>query len=202
MKFKDAVIVPIEKLIPYEMNAKKHPEEQINALASMFLEYGFDQPIVVDKNYVIVKGHGRRLAAIKAGFKEVPVIVRDDMTAAKVRASRIADNRIAQTDWDAENLLSELRKIEEEDPELLLLTGHAEDELQALMSEVKDPSYEDLEAEEDPDLNTAGVRKAIQIEFSIGDYEEAFLLVKHFRDRGDYVGGMLINFLRSEKEKQ
>jgi ParB-like chromosome segregation protein Spo0J len=144
---KDAVWMDVSTLIPYDRNAKKHPESQIAALASMFLEFGFDQPIVVDKKMVIIKGHGRRLAAMKAGLKMVPVIVRDDLTPAQVRAARLADNRIAETDYDTDMMASDIAMLAEEDRELLDKLGMSDAELAKLLGGESD---EAKEAEEQP----------------------------------------------------
>lgn len=115
----------VADLIPYPANAKTHPEEQIAKLSGLLLSHGWDVPIVVDKHHVIIKGHGRRLAALKlneqgsladvAGTKDgmLPVIVRDDLTDAQVKAARLADNRIAETEWDAGFLRLELEQLNE-----------------------------------------------------------------------------------------
>ncbi len=127
-------MIAVDKLVPYERNPKKHPESQINSLAEMFQTFGFDQPIVVDANMVIIKGHGRRLAAIKAGMAMVPVIVRTDLSAAKARAARIADNKIAETDWDTEALMAEVRGLRDEDEELIHMLGIADAEMAELLN--------------------------------------------------------------------
>lgn len=146
-------MIAVDRLIPYTNNSKKHPEEQINHLASMLLEYGFDQPIVVDSNYVVIKGHGRRLAAIKAGIETVPVIVRSDLSQAKIRASRIADNKIAETDWDHEQLKFELDILREENFDLLSNIGFSDDELKKLFqteeTKTDGKSYESKELSEE-----------------------------------------------------
>ncbi|MDA5369599.1 ParB/Srx family N-terminal domain-containing protein, partial [Escherichia coli] len=98
-------------LIPYEMNAKKHDEQQIRDLAAAIKKRGFDQPITVDKNDVIITGHGRREAAIFAGLERVPVIVRDDLSDDEVRAKRLEDNRLASIDYDAIKLQKELESL-------------------------------------------------------------------------------------------
>jgi ParB-like chromosome segregation protein Spo0J len=103
---------PIEKIKPYDLNAKKHDSAQIKKIAQSIAEFGWDQPIVVDKNGVIIKGHGRRLAAMNLGYKEVPVLVRDDLTPDQVRAARLADNRVAVGDVDPEILRKELETLE------------------------------------------------------------------------------------------
>ena len=81
------------ELKPYFRNNKKHPNSQINELGRVLSEYGFDQPIVVDADMVIIKGHGRYLAALKWVLDEVPVVVRDDLSEDEARAARIIDNK-------------------------------------------------------------------------------------------------------------
>ena len=102
----------IEKLTPYENNVKKHVPEQIEKIAASIKQFGWTQPIVVDKNGVIIAGHGRRLAAIKLEIKEVPVWVRDDMTDMQVRAARLSDNRVAVGDIDTEMFRAELADLD------------------------------------------------------------------------------------------
>ena len=82
-------------LMPYYRNSKRHDRRQITLLAKAIRTTGFDQPIVVDKDRVIIKGHGRRLAAIELKMELVPVVVREDLTPEQVKASRIADNQAA-----------------------------------------------------------------------------------------------------------
>jgi hypothetical protein len=80
-------------LQPYYRNNKVHNKRQITLLARVLRTHGFDQPIVVDKDLVIIKGHGRWQAALEAKFLMVPVVVRDDLEEWQVQASRIADNQ-------------------------------------------------------------------------------------------------------------
>lgn len=103
---------PLSSIHPYELNAKIHDDAQVTKIAKSLSEFGWDQPIVVDKNGVIIKGHGRRLAAIKLGFESAPVWVRDDLTEEQVRASRLADNRVAISNVDADMLQKELASLE------------------------------------------------------------------------------------------
>ncbi|HEL3953830.1 ParB/Srx family N-terminal domain-containing protein, partial [Escherichia coli] len=117
-------------LIPYEMNAKKHDEQQIRDLAAAIKKRGFDQPITVDKNDVIITGHGRREAAIFAGLERVPVIVRDDLSDDEVRAKRLEDNRLASIDYDAIKLQKELESLVLDDIEVF---GFEERELNVLV---------------------------------------------------------------------
>ena len=86
----------IELLTKYKNNTKTHPDSQVDKIANSIKSYGFDQPIAVDTEGVIIKGHGRLMAALKLGMKKVPVIVRADLTLIQAAASRIADNKVAE----------------------------------------------------------------------------------------------------------
>lgn len=101
----------IQRLKPYELNVKIHSDEQVTRIAKSIKEFGWTQPIVVDKDGVIIAGHGRRLAATKLGFDTVPVWVRDDLNEEQVRALRLADNRVAEGDIDTELFRRELETL-------------------------------------------------------------------------------------------
>lgn len=98
----------LDDIRPYENNVKIHTEEQIKEIAASIKRFGPDQPIVVDGEGVIIKGHGRWMAAKLLGMRQFPTIVRTDLTAAEANASRIVDNRVARTDDDADRLKIEL----------------------------------------------------------------------------------------------
>lgn len=98
---------PVARLKPYAKNAKLHPPEQVAHLARIFARHGFDQPIVVDGKGIIVKGHGRWLAAKEAGMSTVPVVVRD-LTKAQAAEARLADNRVAEFGWDFDAIVAEV----------------------------------------------------------------------------------------------
>jgi len=104
--------IDIYKLKPYKLNAKQHPESQIEGLSQSIKTFGFTQPIVVDKNNEIIIGHGRLEAAKKAGLKNVPIVKRDDLTANEVKALRLIDNRIAETSWDSQLLHLDLSELD------------------------------------------------------------------------------------------
>ena len=82
----------VSEIKPYEKNAKKHPPEQVEHIANSIREFGWQQPLVIDKNNVLVIGHGRLLAAKKLGLEDVPVVRADDLTEAQIKALRLADN--------------------------------------------------------------------------------------------------------------
>jgi ParB/RepB/Spo0J family partition protein len=96
---------------PYELNVKKHDQAQIERIGHSIKQFGFDQPVVVDKNHVIIKGHGRRMGAMHIGLTEIPVLVRDDLTDEQVRAARLADNRVALGDIDTDMFREELSTL-------------------------------------------------------------------------------------------
>ena len=102
---------PIE-LIPYANNAKIHTSEQIDLIAWQIYKFGFDQPIVINHHNVILKGHGRREAAIKLGMKEVPCVVREDLDEMEQIASRIGDNKSAISETDKDKLKFELGTLQ------------------------------------------------------------------------------------------
>lgn len=95
----------------YAKNAKKHPEEQIKAIANSIKEFGFRQPLVLDKNMEIIVGHGRLAAAKLLGMTTVPVVMADDLTEEQVKAFRLADNKTNESDWDFGLLAEEISDL-------------------------------------------------------------------------------------------
>ena len=111
----------VEDLIPY-INNPRNNENAVDKVASSISEFGFKNPIVIDKNNVIINGHTWLLASKKLGLKEVPVIVADDLSEAQVKAFRIADNKTSEyASWDKELLRVELDMLEEMDFDLELV---------------------------------------------------------------------------------
>ena len=98
----------LDSITPYGKNAKKHDKRQINNVAESIKQYGFVQPIVVDRDGVIVIGHCRALAAKKLGMEEVPCVCVDDLTPEQVNALRLVDNKSNESDWDFDLLADEL----------------------------------------------------------------------------------------------
>lgn len=101
----------IKDLKPYKKNAKKHPKEQIEQIANSIKEFGFTQPVLIDKNNCVVAGHGRILGAKKAGLKEVPTLCLDDLTEEQIKAYRLADNKLNESEWDAKLLDEEVSML-------------------------------------------------------------------------------------------
>lgn len=122
-----------ESLTPYFNNTKQHSTEQVDKIAGSIAAFKFDQPIVVDGQGVIIKGHGRREAALRLGIKEVPYIVRTDLTEDEVNQARIADNRVAESPWDKEKLAFELKNLAANNCDMTPL-GFEQEELKDYMT--------------------------------------------------------------------
>ena len=113
-------IVPrkVSELVPYEKNPRKISEDAINAVAESIQEFGFKNPILIDKNNVIVAGHTRRLASLKLGLEEVPCVVVDDVSPQQIKALRLADNKTNElAGWDFGELDLELADLGDFDME-------------------------------------------------------------------------------------
>ena len=138
-------LVDINKLIPYINNARTHSPEQINKLRASLREFGFVNPVIIDKDFNIIAGHGRVEAAKAEGIKEVPCVLVDYLTEAQKKAYILADNRMAMdAGWDEEMLKVELEALNAEAFDLSL-TGFDDKELSDLFkteTEVEDDDYD------------------------------------------------------------
>ena len=124
---------PIDLLIPYAKNARVHDEAQIAQIAGSIKEFGFNNPVLIDKDNGIIAGHGRVMAARKLGLTEVPTILLDHLNETQRKAYILADNRIAiNSTWDNEMLSLELMDIK--DDVSLAMLGFSVDELDALLN--------------------------------------------------------------------
>lgn len=134
--------VAIGEVIPYARNPRKNADA-IAKVAGSLNEYGWQQPIVVDKNMVVIAGHTRLEAARTLGMEKVPVQIAEDLTEAQVKAYRIADNRVSQeAEWDIDLLKIELADLDNLDFNLLL-TGFDEDELNGMLIEAVEEGLTD-----------------------------------------------------------
>ena len=131
----------IDKLIPYINNPRTN-DNAVDKVAASIKEFGFKNPIIIDKDNVIVAGHTRLLASRKLGLKEVPVIQVQDLTEQQIKAFRIADNKTSEfAEWDLELLAIELEDIGD------LFTGFELDELDNLFPEDNEATEDDFEIE-------------------------------------------------------
>jgi len=125
---------PLERLVPYARNPRTHSAAQVAQIADSIVEFGFNNPILVDSRAGIIAGHGRLLAARRLRLAEVPVIVLDHLSETQKRAYVIADNRLTQNaGWDEELLQAELAALRDEEFNVGLL-GFDDSELERLLA--------------------------------------------------------------------
>lgn len=142
--------VAITAIQPYENNPRKNTKA-IKTVADSIEQYGFQQPIVVDKDMVIIVGHTRYSAAKTLNFKEVPVVIAKDLTTEQAQAYRIMDNRSNENaQWDEELLFQELDQLIKDSniQEISYETGFTESELNKLFKQQEDPVETFLSAEQ------------------------------------------------------
>jgi DNA modification methylase len=127
----------VETLIPYAKNARTHSDEQVAQIAGSIKEFGFNNPVLVDKENSVIAGHGRLMAARKLGMDKVPVVELEHLTESQRKAYVLADNRIAlNSGWDTSMLSLELQDLKD-DIDLSLL-GFDPDELNALLNSIEE----------------------------------------------------------------
>ncbi len=101
----------VSEILPYPKNAKKHPKDQIVKIANSIKEFGFNQPLVVDKNNVLIVGHGRLQAAKELGLDSVPCLQVTNLTEEQTRLYRLADNKLNESEWDMELVIEEIKDL-------------------------------------------------------------------------------------------
>jgi len=169
----DMKLVPIKELVPYVNNARTHSPAQITKLRSSLREFGFVNPIIVDRDFSVIAGHGRLIAAKEEGFTEVPCVFVDHLTEAQKKAYIIADNRYAEdAGWDEELLRLEIESLQGMEFDVGLL-GFEPAELNKLMTD------EDGIEEDDFDVDAELQKPAIT---KLGD---VWLLGRHRLVCGD-----------------
>lgn len=102
---------PVERLVPYDRNAKKHEPAQVKKIAESIRQHGWTTRIVVEEDGTIIAGHGRRLAALSLGLKTVPVAVLKGISKDQARALRLIDNKVQEGGYDTDLLSQELREL-------------------------------------------------------------------------------------------
>ncbi|SNV67235.1 site-specific DNA-methyltransferase [Clostridium cochlearium] len=152
-------LINIDELIPYANNARTHSKDQINKLRSSLREFGFINPILIDKDYNILAGHGRVMAAREEGIKEVPCVLVEHLTEAQKKAYILADNRLAMdAGWDDEMLALELENLKELDFDMDL-TGFDTAEIDELFSNIHDKDVQDDDFDVDAALAEEPISK-------------------------------------------
>ena len=144
-------IVDVNTIKPYENNPRKLKDSAIEKVAKSIKEFGFRQPIVVDKEKIIVVGHTRYRASKKLGLTNVPITIADNLTPEQINAYRIADNRTnEEAEWDIELLKSELKDLQLKDFDLDL-TAFDEDQLNNFLFEEKEGLTDEDSVPETPE---------------------------------------------------
>lgn len=180
--------VNIDKLVPYARNARTHSKEQILQLRASLREFGFVNPVIVDKDLNIIAGHGRVTAAKEEGITEVPCVFVEHLTEAQKRAYIIADNRLAlNAGWDEEMLSVELSELQGVDFDISLL-GFDDAELNKLLGDID--GVEDDDFDVDKELQNPAMTKQ-------GDL---WLLGKHRLVCGDSTKEETFNALMDGKQ--
>ena len=140
-------LVPLSRLVPYVNNARTHSPEQLTKLRSSLREFGFINPVIIDREFNVIAGHGRIAAAKEEGITEVPCVFVDYLTEAQKKAYILADNRMAlDAGWDEELLRIEIESLQGADFDVSL-TGFGEDEIADLFAgdgekDVKDDDFD------------------------------------------------------------
>ena len=142
-------LVPVSKLVPYINNARTHSPEQITKLRASLREFGFINPVIIDRDFNVIAGHGRILAAKEENISEVPCVFADHLTEAQKKAYIIADNRMAlDAGWDEELLRVEIESLQAEAFDLAL-TGFDEKELSKLFDDGTEAEDDDFDVDEE-----------------------------------------------------
>lgn len=143
-------VIPVDLVTPYFGNARTHSDEQIAQIAASIQEFGFCNPILVDRGNVVIAGHGRLAAALSLGLREVPCLRLDRLDDAQRRAYILADNKLAENaGWDHSMLRLELVDLRDEGFDLGLI-GFSDEELDALLK-IDDPGS-DKDDEDEPEF--------------------------------------------------
>ena len=136
--------VAVDTLIPYVNNANIHSEKQVTMLASSIREFGFLNPVLIDRKRNVIAGHGRILAAKKLGLDTVPCIFVEGLTEAQRKAYILADNRLAEfSEWDMDLVMGELEGLEEYDFDIDLIGF----EMPEVLPENVEDDYEERDVE-------------------------------------------------------
>ena len=164
-------------LIPYENNAKIHTPDQVEKIANSIREFGFQQPIVVDKDNVVIIGHGRLFAAKELMLDTVPVVRAENLTDDQAKALRLADNKLNESPYDFTKLESELAELS--------ISGFDMEQFGFTDPEMDIP--ENLDAEEETD-------NRIHVKLTFPDYRsfsEHETEIKQFADHVGAVYGLM-----------
>ena len=189
VKLHEYKLVDINKLIPYKNNTKIHTDEQVEKLAKSIEKFGFIKPIIIDSEYNVLCGHGGLLASKKLGLKEVPVLFIDNLSDVEKKAYIIADNKLAESEWDKELLKIELNELNVSGFDLSL-TGFGIEDI--VVDEMKVPKVNERERTFEK-YNLSYFDK----DNSIGDYDMPIIKKSEARPKELYG----FNYILSDKDE-
>jgi hypothetical protein len=170
---------PVERLEPYERNARTHSPEQVAQIAASIDEFGFLNPILVDSGDGVIAGHGRLAAAKELGLDQVPVVVLDHLTEAQKRAYIIADNKLAlNAGWDVELLNDEIQGLTDLSFDISLL-GFSDAEIEGLAA---DGWASDIEAIDKHEENLDGITSKIVVKLDSTYRDEVVEAIRKYCD--------------------
>lgn len=185
----------------YDKNAKEHPKSQIEKIANSIKRFGFNVPIVIDKNNVLIAGHGRLMAAELLGFEAVklgvarakvgecfiPAVLVDDLTEEEIKAYRLADNKLNESAWNMDLAVEELKMISDD---MIELTGFNAEDIDAKISV---DEITELSRQKDIDLGKYDVitveapeapRLKARMSFYFNDIKQFEKVKKYFKKNG------------------
>ena len=167
----------LERLIPYEKNAREHSTEQIAQIAASIVEFGFLNPILVDSNDGIVAGHGRLSAAKELALDVVPVVVLDHLTENQKKAYVLVDNKLAENaTWNEDLLAEEIIKLNLQDFDLNIL-GWTDEELEALQ---QDGWASDIDAPESDGEHMDAIKARIVVELDAENKDKVVAAINDY----------------------
>jgi hypothetical protein len=180
--------IPTEKLIPYARNAKKHDAAQVSKLAGSIREFGFNNPVLIDKDNGIIAGHGRVMAAQKLELKDVPCIRLGHLTDTQRRAYILADNKLAEIGggWDEEMLGLELADLRESDFDLGLM-GFDADDIESFLNppepEIAEVTHNGKTMAEAFENYDESIIRQVILVYTMEEYDAAIEAMGHYADQ-------------------
>ena len=190
--------IKTEDLIPY-VNNPRNNENAVDKVASSIVEFGFKNPIIIDKNNVVINGHTRLLASKKLGLKEVPVIKADDLTEAQVKAFRITDNKTSEyAEWNEELLKLELEQLEDMNFDLneLNIDYSDFDGMDIDLNDIELPSELELERTEQGNVILKSLKfGSYNITLSDEEFKMLTILVENYIEKTGVLQGFIQDLL-------
>lgn len=193
-----AVYVAVDELTPWADNPRVNAGA-VEHVANSIKRFGFASPIIARPNGEVIAGHTRLLAAKQLGLDVVPVRYLD-LDPVDARLLALADNRVGEiADWNTEQLKAILQDLRATEVDVSGI-GFTDDELAELIGEGLDYSLLDADGlDSELDSMAGSVRRAIQIDFDTGDYDEANAIILTLRRDSTYIGGIVLDALRANK---